>query len=62
MIHCFQPFEVFACTTHKAIAQKITNSTAVNIYFNNKRKVFTDSVAADGVKTYKKRQREKNSY
>ena len=56
LIHCFQSFETFACTTHEAIARKITNSTAVNIYFNNKRKICTDSVAADGVKTFKKRQ------
>ena len=50
LIHCFQSFETFACTTREAIARKIANSTAVNIYFNNKRKIFTDSVAADGVK------------
>ena len=56
LIHCFQLFEIFACTTHEAIGRKITNSTAVNIYFNNKRKICTDSVAADGVKTFKKRQ------
>ena len=56
LIHCFQLFEIFPCTTHEAIARKITNSTAVNIYFNNKRKICTDSVAADGVKTFKKRQ------
>ena len=62
LIHCFQSFETFACIKHGAIARKITNSTAVNIYFNNKRKICTDSVAADGVKTFKKRQREKSSY
>ena len=48
LIHCFQSLEAFACTTHKAIARKITNFTAINIYFNNKRKICTDSVAADG--------------
>ena len=62
LIHCFQSFKTFACTTHEAIARKITNSTAVNIYFTNKRKISSDSVAADGVKTFKKRQREKSSY
>ena len=61
LIHCFQSFETFACTAHEAIARKITNSTAVNIYFNNKRKTCTDSVAAHGVKTFKKREREKKS-
>ena len=60
LIHCFQSFETFACTTHEAIARKITNSTAVNIYFNNKRK-FVWTLAADGVKTFSKRQREKSS-
>ena len=48
LIHCFQSFETLACTTHEAIARKITNSAAVNIYLNNKRKICTDSVAADG--------------
>ena len=62
LIHCFQSFQTFACTTHQALAQKITNSSAIDIYFNNKRKISTDSVAADGMKTFKKRQREKNSY
>ena len=62
LIHCFQSFDTFACTALEAIARKITNSTAVNIYFNNKRKICTDSVAADGVKTFKKRQREKSPY
>ena len=59
LIHCFQSFETFACTTHEAIAQKITNSTAVNIYFNNKRKSCTDSVAADGVKNLRKDKRKR---
>ena len=35
LIHCFQSFDTFACTAHEAIARKFTNSTAVNIYFNN---------------------------
>ena len=61
-IHFFLSFETFACTTHETIARKITNSTAVNIDFNNKRKICTDSVAADGVKTFKKRQRENIYY
>ena len=62
LIHCFQLCETFACTTHEAIAQKFTNSTAVNIYFNKERKICTNSVAADGVKTFKKRQKEKSFY
>ena len=62
LIQCVQSLETFACTTHEAIARKITNSTALNIYFKNKRKICTDSVATDGVKTFKKRQSEKSSY
>ena len=62
LIHCFQSCETFVCTTHETIARKITNSTAINIFINNKRKIFTDSVATNGVKTFKKRQREKSSY
>ena len=53
LIHCFQSLKTFLCTAHEAIARKITNSTAVKI-FNNKRNICTDSVAADGVKTFTK--------
>ena len=60
LIHCLQSFQTFSCTTYEKIAQKIINSTAVNICFNNKRKICTDSVAADGVKTFTERQREKS--
>ena len=60
LIHCLQSFETFSCTTYEKIAQKIINSTAANICFNNKRKICTDSVAADGVKTFTERQREKS--
>ena len=62
LIHCFRSFETFVCTTHEAIARKIKKSTAVNIYFNNQRKISVESVAADGVKTSKKIQRKKSSY
>ena len=62
LILCFQSFETLTCTAHEALARKITNSTALNIYFNNKRNICMDSVVADGVKTFKKRQKEKSSY
>ena len=62
LIQLFQSFETFAYTTHETTARKITNSSAVNIYFNNKIKICVNSVAADGVKAFKKRQREKISY
>ena len=53
LIHCFQLLETFACTIHEAIARKIKKSTAVSIYFDNKRKTCVESVAADGVKAPK---------
>ena len=62
LIQLFQSFETFAYTTHETTARKITNSSAVNIYFNNKIKICVNSVAADGVKAFKKRQRGKISY
>ena len=62
LIQFFQSFETIAYTTHETIARKITNSSAVNIYFNNKIKICANSVAADGVKAFKKRQWEKSSY
>ena len=62
LIHCFQSFETLTCTAHEALARKVTNSTAANIYFNNKRNICMDSVVADEVKTFKKRQKEKSSY
>ena len=62
LIHCFQSFETLTCTAHEALARKITNSTAANIYFNNKRNICMDSVVADEVKTFEKRQKEKSSY
>ena len=37
LIQCVQSLETFVCTTHEAIARKITNSTAVSIYLKNKR-------------------------
>ena len=54
LIHWFQSFKTFTCNTHEAIAWKITNSTALNIYLNNKRKICTDSVAANGLKALRK--------
>ena len=35
------------------------NRALVNVFFNKKRKLSTDSAVADGVKAIKKRQREK---
>ena len=35
------------------------NSAVANVFFNNKRKLSADSAVADGVKAFKRRQREK---
>ena len=57
--HVFQSYETFTCNVHESTGQVITNRKIVNIFFNNQRKLVTDSVVADGVKSFKKRQREK---
>lgn len=59
--HIFNSYETFTCITHENTGQTFVNRTIANIYFNNKRKISTDSVVADGVKAFKKRQREKRS-
>ena len=50
-------FETFTCEEHKVVGPKFANRTLINIYFNNRRKVNTDSVVADRVKGFKQRQR-----
>ena len=62
LIYCSSHSRHMLAPHMKQLQRKITNSTAVNIYFNSKRKIWTDSVATDGIKPFKKRQREKSSY
>ena len=42
---------------HKQKGQKFANRAIINIYFNNKRNLNTDSAIKDRIKIFKKRQR-----
>ena len=54
-------FESLTCQEHKEKGQKFAGGAVINIYFNNKRKLTTDSVMKGKVKTFKK-DKEKNNY
>ena len=55
----FNSFQTFTCEAHENAGQTFTNSTIANIYLINQRKVSIDAVVADGMRSSKKRQREK---
>ena len=54
-------FESFTCQKHKEKGQKFANRVIINIYFNSKRKLNTDSVMKDKAKTFKKDKEKNNS-
>ena len=54
-------FETFTFSVHEHSGKRLANQTVANI-FNNKRKIMTDSVVADHVTTFKKRQRNKSEW
>lgn len=49
--------ESLTCEQHKQKGQKFANRAIINIYFNNKRNLNTDSAIKDRIKIFKKRQR-----
>ena len=51
--------ELFLCSVHWVKEQSMTHRIIANIYFNNKRKIMTDSVHKDNLVSFKKRKREK---
>ena len=57
--HVFNRFQTFTYVAHESAGQTFTNRTIANIYLNNRRKISTDAVVTDGVRSFKKRQREK---
>ena len=57
--HVFNRFQTFTYVAHESAGQTFTNRTIANIYLNNQRKISTDAVVTDGVRSFKKRQREK---
>ena len=48
----------FACENHKVDSQKVILGTIVNVLFNNKRRISTESVRKDNVASFKKQKRE----
>ena len=59
LFHILNSFELFASKEHKEKGQKLANRAVINIYFNKKRRLSTDSVMKDKIKTFK-RDKEKN--
>ena len=57
--HVFNSFETFTYETHGSAGQTFTNHTIANIYLNNQRKISTDAEVANGVRSFKKRQRKR---
>ena len=53
LFYILNSFELFTSQEHKEKGQKFANRAVINIYFDNKRKLSTDSVIKDKVKTYK---------
>ena len=52
-------FEQYTCSTHESTGRRFCNRAVANVFSNNKRKLLNDFAVADGVKEFKKRQREK---
>ena len=61
LFHILNSFELFTFQEHKEKGQKFANRAVINIYFDNKRKLSTDSVMKDKVKTFKKDKERNNS-
>ena len=52
LFHILNSFELFTSQKHKEKGQKFASRAVINIYFDNKRKLSTDSVTKDKVKTF----------
>ena len=61
LFHILNLFEPFTFQEHREKGQKFANREVINIYFDNKRKLSTDSVMKDKVKTFKKDKEKNNS-
>ena len=51
--------ETFLYSVHWSTGKSTTHRIIANIYFNNKRKIMTNSIHKDNVVLFKKRQTEK---
>ena len=54
LFHILNSFELFTSQEHREKGQKFANRAVINIYFDKKRKLNTDSVMKHKVKTFKK--------
>ena len=54
LFHILNSFELFTSQEHKEKWQKFASRAVINIYFDKKRRLSTDSVMEDKVKTFKK--------
>ena len=47
----------FFCDKHRMVGKQRVFKSVANVFYNNKRKIYTDNVRKDEVKQFKKRQR-----
>ena len=59
MTTIFNSFQTFTSEAHESAGQTFTNRAIANISLINHRKISTDAVVANEVRSFKKRQREK---
>ena len=61
LFNILNSFELFTSQEHKEKGQNSANRAVINIYFDNKRKLTTDSVIINKVKTFEKDKEKNNS-
>ena len=61
LFHILNSFESFTCQEYKEKGQKCASRAVMNIYVNSTRKLSTDSLMKDKVKTFKKHKKKNNS-
>ena len=60
LINKLESYQSISCLDHERKIQLFENQVISNIFLNNKRKLSTDFVSVDTIKSFKKRQ--KNNY
>ena len=60
ILHSFAPNLVFTCTEHISWGWKFAIRIVVNVFYNNKQKITSDSVRKSAVHSFKTRQRTKD--
>ena len=59
LINMLDSYQLISCLNHERKIQLFVNRVTSNISLNNERKLSTNSVSVDTIKSLKKRQREK---